>query len=200
MRIDTAITLYAHPNHHLSHRVRLVMAEKKLAYDLKLIEDEQERADLADINPYNTTPTLVERELVLYENRVIIDYLEERYKGVKMLPDNPPERATIRQYAWRLEKDWLRLANQLLTHTDSISPATQQHAREKLAASLVTMSPLFASKPFFMSDTFGLCDCLLAPVLWRLDEMQIQLPTHLCKPLLNYCDRLFSRPAFKDTL
>lgn len=198
--IETALVLYAHKHHHLSHRVRIVMAEKNLRYDLKLIADKDDFPDLADINPYNTLPTLVDRELVLYENRVIIDYLEERYKGTKLLPDNPQERATMRQYAWRLEQDWLKLANILLTHSDSMSPDRQQQAREKLAASFVTMAPLFSHQPFFLSDTFGLCDAMLAPILWRLDDMGISLPSHLCKPLINYCDRVFARASFQHTI
>lgn len=202
MRIDSAITLYAHSSHHLSHRVRLVMAEKKLNYQLIIVNGEQDNGydDLSDINPYNSTPTLVERDLVLYENRVIIDYLEERFKGIKILPDNPQERALMRQYAWRLEKDWLRLADILLTHPDSINETEKQQARTTLTDSLITMSPLFAQNPYFLSDSFGLCDCLLAPIFWRLEEMQISLPAHLCRPLLQYCERVFDRAAFQESL
>lgn len=198
MLIDTNLVLYANRNHHLSHRVRIVLAEKKLQYELKFIDDITE--DLADINPYNSTPTLIDRELVLYENHVIINYLEERYKGIKILPDNPQQRAKVRQYAWRIEQDWLKLANMLLTHPDSISIEKKAIARKKLSESLVTMSPLFSQHHFFLADNFGLCDILLAPVLWRLDEMEIQLPSHLCKPLIAYSERLFNRACFQATI
>lgn len=195
--------LYAHKSHHLSHRIRFIMAEKNLGYVLNIVGDDTDHdypEDLADINPYNTTPTLVDRELVLYENRVIIDYLEERYKGNKLLPDNPQERAIMRQYAWRLEQDWLKLADLLLTHGDSMPDEKKQLARKKLAASFVTMSPLFGHQPYFLSDTFGLCDAMLAPILWRLEEMDITLSPQLCKPLIHYCERLFDRAAFQCTV
>jgi len=198
--IDTSLVLYAHRQHHISHRVRLVMAEKQLNYQLHLLDEVTDQPDLADINPYNRLPVLIDRELVLYQDRVMIDYLEERYKGTKLLPDEPLNRATMRQYAWRLEQDWLKLADTLLTHPDSSSVQVQAQAREQLSASLVTLSPLFSHQAYFLSDSFGLCDAMLAPVLWRLEEMKIHLPAQLCKPLLNYCDRVFARAAFQHTL
>lgn len=194
MSIQTQLILYA-DNGYYSHQIRLALAHKNLTYQLRLyLYDRPE--DLADLNPYNSLPVLIDKDLILYENRVILDYLDERFVNHKLLPDNPIERAKIRQYAWRISNDWLKLADVLLTHTDSFNAVQAQLAQDKLNQSLISIAPLFAHQPYFLADKFGLCDCLLAPMLWRLEEMHIELPRHLCRPLLNYCDRLFNSDAF----
>lgn len=192
--------LYADPDHHVSHQVRLALAEKQIAYQLIVVDARVRPEDLLDLNPYASLPTLIDRELRLYQNMVILEYLEERYHKHRLLPDHPASRAEFRQYAWRIQHDWLSLADTLLTHPDSLDIAAAQHARQQLRNSLISLAPLFAKRPFFMNDQFGLCDCLLAPMLWRLPEMQIELPSSLAAPLLAYCQRLFERPAFLATL
>lgn len=194
------VLLYAHPDHHTSHQVKLALAEKQIAYRLITVDACVRPEDLLDLNPYGSLPTLIDRELRLYQIDVILEYLEERYPRYPLLPDHPATRAEYRQYAWRIRHDWLSLADTLLTHPDSLAVTAAHHARQQLRNSLISLSPLFAKRPFFMNDQFGLCDCLLAPMLWRLPEMQIELPSSLSAPLLAYCQRLFERPAFLATL
>lgn len=184
----------------LSHQVRLVLLEKHIDFEwlnIRSIEHEDRLEDLADLNPYNTLPVLLHRELVLYHNQVIFEYLEERYHQHKLLPDTPIERAKYRQLIWRIESDWLNHALVLLTHPDTLDVQQAKIARHALSESLVTLSPLFAHQPFFLSDKFGLCDCLLATMLYRLDDMQINLPPHLTRPLRQYMQRVFERDGFK---
>lgn len=194
------LLLYAHVDHHVSHQVRLALAEKQIPYRLIIVDAVARPEDLSDLNPYASLPTLIDRELRLYQGMVILEYLEDRYPQHRLLPDHPASRAEYRQYAWRIQHDWLSLADTLLTHSDSLDRKAAQLARQQLRNSLISLSPLFAKRPFFMNDQFGLCDCLLAPMLWRLAEMQIELPSALCAPLLAYCQRLFERPAFLATL
>ncbi|XID74450.1 glutathione S-transferase N-terminal domain-containing protein [Alkanindiges sp. WGS2144] len=194
LNTQQGIILYSHPDDHYSHRVRLALAEKNIQYQLILVDEFSE--DVADLNPYNQLPTLVERQLRLYESHTILEYLDERYRQARLLPDTPALRAEHRQYAWRIEQDWMKLADILLRHPDTLNEQAAQQARQSLSQSLVSLSPLFAHFPFFMSEQFGYNDCLLAPILWRLPQMQIDLPSVHCKPLLAYCKRLFERPAF----
>ncbi|WP_026471340.1 glutathione S-transferase N-terminal domain-containing protein [Alkanindiges illinoisensis] len=192
------IVLYSHPDDHYSHRIRLALAEKNVKYQLVLVDEFSE--DVADLNPYNQLPTLVERQVRLYESHVILEYLDERYRQAKLLPDTPNLRAEQRQYAWRIEQDWMKLADILLRHPDTLDEKAAREARHSLSQSLVSLSPLFSHFPFFMSEQFGYNDCILAPLLWRLPQMQIHLPSAHCKPLLAYCKRLFERPAFIASL
>lgn len=182
-----------------SHVIRLLLEEKQLSYELALVEDERPD-ELAELNPYGTLPILVGRDITLYELNTIFEYLEERHGAGKLLPDTPKERAMVRQLAWRLQTDWLTLGRTLLTHPDSFNPKTALAAKKSLSDSLITLSPIFAKHEYFLSEGFGWCDVILAPLLWRLPSMGIELPAKLCKPLLAYQDRLFSRPSFKNSL
>ncbi len=198
--LQNGLFLYAHSDAHHSHRVRLALAEKEVEYTLILVDSDDRPEDLAALNPYNTLPTLVERELRLFESRIILEYLDDRYRQTRLHPDAPAARALVKQYAWRIERDWLAAADTLLTDATTLDVKKAALARKTLTDSLISLSPLFGHQPYFLSDSFGLCDCLLAPVLWRLPQMSIELPSHLAKPLLTYCQRLFERPAFIKSL
>jgi len=195
---SSQLILYADDGYD-SHVVRLLLEEKKLEYYLSRLHSERPE-DLTELNPYHTLPVLQQREISLYEINVIFEYLEERYHANKLLPETPQERAQFRQLAWRIQHDWLVLGKRLLTHPDSFNQAQGALAKKQLADSLITISPLFAHKPYFMSDDFGWCDVLLAPLLWRLEEMQIELPRAISRPLLDYQERLFERKSFQASV
>ena len=195
---SSQLILYADDGYD-SHVVRLLLEEKKLAYYLSRLHSERPE-DLTELNPYHTLPVLQQREIALYEINVIFEYLEERYHANKLLPDTPQERAQFRQLAWRIQHDWLVLGKRLLTHPDSFNKAQAALAKKKLSDSLITLSPLFAHKPYFMADEFGWCDVLLAPLLWRLEEMGIELPRAISRPLFDYQTRVFERKSFQKSV
>ena len=195
---SSQLILYADDGYD-SHVVRLLLEEKKLAYYLSRLHSERPE-DLTELNPYHTLPVLQQREIALYEINVIFEYLEERYHTNKLLPDTPQERAQFRQLAWRIQRDWLVLGKRLLMHPDSFNKVQADLAKKQLADSLITLSPLFAHKPYFMADSFGWCDVLLAPLLWRLEEMGIILPRAISRPLLDYQTRVFERASFQKSI
>ena len=195
---SSQLILYADDGYN-SHVVRLLLEEKKLAYYLSRLHSERPE-DLTELNPYHTLPVLQQREIALYEINVIFEYLEERYHANKLLPDTPQERAQFRQLAWRIQHDWLVLGKRLLLHPDSFNKAQAALAKKQLSDSLITLSPLFAHKPYFMADEFGWCDVLLAPLLWRLEEMGIELPCAISRPLFDYQKRVFERDSFQKSI
>jgi len=195
---SSQLILYADDGYD-SHVVRLLLEEKKLDYYLSRLHSERPE-DLTELNPYHTLPVLQQREIALYEINVIFEYLEERYHANKLLPDTPQERAQFRQLAWRIQHDWLVLGKRLLRHPDSFNKTQAALAKKQLTDSLITLSPLFAHKSYFMSDEFGWCDVLLAPLLWRLDEMGIELPRAISRPLVDYQTRLFERNSFQKSI
>ena len=195
---SSQLILYADDGYD-SHVVRLLLEEKKLAYYLSRLHSERPE-DLTELNPYHTLPVLQQREIALYEINVIFEYLEERYHANKLLPDTPQERAQFRQLAWRIQHDWLILGKRLLMHPDSFNKAQAALAKKQLSDSLITLSPLFAHKPYFMADEFGWCDVLLAPLLWRLEEMGIELPRAISRPLFDYQKRIFERDSFQKSV
>lgn len=190
------MTLYSSPSCFLSHRTRMVLAEKDIAIDIINVEGDQMPEDLIDLNPYNSVPTLVDRELVLYDSRVIIDYLDERFPHPPLMPVDPVSRAQFRLALYRIERDWYTLAAKLQAGGDR---RRLGRVRRQLQESITASSEIFGLKPFFLSDEFSLIDCSIAPVLWRLPAFGVELKGEV-QPIRQYMDNLFGRPSFQESL
>lgn len=194
----SSMTLFSDPNSHYSHRVRIVLAEKGVTVDIEDIDSKSVTEEILEANPYGTLPTLVDRDLALYESKVVMEYLDERFPHPPLLPVYPVARAQSRLWIYRIERDWCNLIDGIIASPDS---KKAEAARKEFKESLVSISDIFAEMPFFMSEEFTLVDCCLAPVLWRLPQMDISLPdTRQTKPLMDYIDRLFAREAFQESL
>lgn len=194
----SSMTFYSNGEDHYSHRVRIVLAEKGVAVEIHDCDAGDLPEDLASLNPYNSLPTLVDRELVLYEPNVMMEYLDERFPHPPLLPVYPVARAESRLYMHRIQRDWCSLVDQILADPEDFEEG--ERLRKELRDSLVAVSPIFAEKDFFMSEEFSLVDCCLAPVLWRLPLLGVELPEDQCKPLLKYMERLFERESFQASL
>jgi RNA polymerase-associated protein len=192
----SVMTLFSTPTDVWSHRTRLVLAEKSINVDIIDVEDGNFPEDLLDLNPYNSVPTLVDRDLVLYDSRVIMEYLDERFPHPPLMPVDPVTRAQFRLALYRIEHDWYELASEIEEGGDR-KPVTR--ARKALRDSIVSSVEIFGAKRFFLSDEFSLVDCSIAPVLWRLEVFNIELPSQ-AKPIQQYMDAVFSRPSFQDSL
>jgi RNA polymerase-associated protein len=190
------MTLFSKPNDPWSHRTRLVLAEKSISIDIVDVEDGHLPEDLLDLNPYNSVPTLVDRDLVLYDSRVIMEYLDERFPHPPLMPVDPVTRAQFRLALYRIEKDWYSLVDDLLASSDRKPPA---RAARSLEESVLSSVDIFAAKRFFLSDEFSLVDCTIAPILWRLPSFGINLPAK-ARPIRKYMDEIFSRPSFQASL
>lgn len=194
----SSMTLFSDNASHYSHRVRLVLAEKGVTVELVESETGVVPAEVGDLNPYNTMPTLVDRELVLYESKVMMEYLDERFPHPPLLPVYPVARAESRLFVYRIERDWASLVDAIQS---SRSDNVVKKSTKELKESLVAVAPIFTEKPFFMSDEFSLVDCCVAPILWRLPSLGVDIrPSKQSKPLFDYMDRLFSREAFQESL
>lgn len=195
----SSMTFYSDGHSHYSHRVRIVLAEKGVTVDIIDVDVNNKPQDLADLNPYNSLPTLLDRDLVLYESKVMMEYLDERFPHPPLLPVYPVARGTSRQLIYRIERDWCVAVDKLISGGGN--QKTLDKARKELRESLIAIAPIFGEKPFFMSDEFTLVDCCMAPILWRLPLLGIELPNNKqTKPLLAYMDNLFEREAFKLSL
>lgn len=192
----SVMTLFSRPTDPHSHRVRLVLAEKGITYDVVEIEGEELPEDLIDLNPYNTVPTLVDRDLVLYDVRTIMEYLDERFPHPPLMPVDPVNRARFRLAMFRIERDWYSLV-EVIEQSDDRAAVTR--AKKELRDAVTATADAFSMKPFFLSDEFSLVDCCITPILWRLPHYGIELPSQ-AKAILKYGDNMFSRPSFKNSL
>lgn len=192
----SVMTLFSKPTCIHSHRTRLVLAEKNINIDIANVEGPNLPEDLMDLNPYHTVPTLVDRDLVLYDSRVIIEYLDERFPHPPLMPVDPVTRAQFRLALFRIEHDWYPLAEQF----DNDSERKQAgKSRKMLRESILASADLFGAKQFFLNDEFSLVDCSIAPVLWRLPAYGIDLGSR-AEPIEAYMRRVFERRSFQQSL
>lgn len=191
----SGMTLFSDPRCLHSHRARIVLAEKDISVDVVHIDPNNKPEDLLDINPYNSVPTLIDRELVLYDARVIIEYLDERFPHPPLMPVDPVSRSKSRLALFHIEKDWY---GPLVALCSDRSVVTNE-AKKNLQESLLSAIEVFKVKPYFLSDEFSLVDCSIAPILWRLPSLGIRLGAS-AKPILEYAERVFDRPSFRSSL
>ncbi len=189
----TVMSLFSELDHVYSHQVRIVLAEKGVNVEIIPAQDHQFSDDLKAFNPYETTPTLIDRDLVLYEARIIMEYLDERFPHPPLLPVYPVARAESRKMMHRIERDWYSLMHQILRDEQA------EDARQALLESLTSLEPIFADKPFFLSEEFSLLDCVLAPLFWRLPQLGVEIPES-CQGIHDYMQRVFKRDAFQNSL
>src|SRR5215475_2219846 len=190
------MTLFSAPNDPFSHRTRIVLAEKGISIDIVSVDSAKFPEDLLDLNPYHSVPTLVDRDLVLYDSRVIIEYLDERFPHPPLMPVDPVTRAQFRLALYRIERDWYGLVQQIEQEPDK--KLSIRH-KKILRDTILQSTDLFKIKPFFLSDEFSLVDATIAPVLWRLQYYEIDLGPQ-AQPIDKYAQLVFARPAFREGL
>jgi len=173
-----------------------VLAEKGITVEIIDVDASHLPEDLLDLNPYHSAPTLVDRDLVLYDSRVIIEYLDERFPHPPLMPVDPVTRAQFRLALFRVEKDWYELVNEIESDGDR---RTGQRARKVLRDSVLASADVFRARTYFLSDDFSLVDATIAPILWRLPHWGIDLPAQ-AQPIERYGNLVFSRPAFFQSL
>ncbi|MCP1064798.1 stringent starvation protein A [Serratia symbiotica] len=193
----SVMTLFSGPTDIFSHQVRIVLAEKGVSVEIEQVEMDNLPQDLIDLNPYQTVPTLVDRELTLYESRIIMEYLDERFPHPPLMPVYPVARGESRLMMLRIEKNWYSLMNNI----EQSSGQEAESARRQLREELLAIAPIFGQAAYFISEEFSLVDCYLAPLLWRLPQLGIELSgAIISKELKGYMTRVFERDAFLASL
>ena len=189
------MVLYSDKTSPIGHAVRIVLAEKDVNVEINYVDENDKPEILNELNPYNTILTLIDRDLVLYDAQIMMEYLDERFPHPPLTPVDPVSRAGNRQLRYRVMKDLYSAIEDLESEND-IAAA---NAKKVLRDNLTSIAPAFANTSYFMSEDYTLVDCCIAPLMWRLTRYGIMLPLS-GKPLQQYADRLFERDAFKASL
>lgn len=192
----SVMTLFSRPTDIHSHRARLVLAEKNINIEITSVLGSDLPEDLMDLNPYHTVPTLVDRDLTLYDSRVIIEYLDERFPHPPLMPVDPVMRAQFRLALFRIETDWYSIAEEAASTGDG---KLSSKSRKLLRESILQSNELFGARPYFLSDDFSLVDASIAPILWRLPVYGIDLGSQ-AEAIENYMERVFARPSFQRSM
>jgi len=189
------MTLYSGTTCPFSHHCRIVLYEKGMDFQILDVDLMNKPEDLAVMNPYNRTPVLVERDLILYESNIINEYIDERFPHPQLMPADPQMRARARLILYRMEKE-------IFNHVDTLEHGKQvshEKARLYIRESLIQLAPNFVKQKHMLGEEFSMLDVAIAPLLWRLDHYQVDIPK-TAAPLLTYAERLFSRQAFIDSM
>lgn len=189
------MTLYSGTTDPYSHRCRFVLFEKGMDFQVIDVDLANKPEDLAVINPHNTVPVLVERDLVLEQANIINEYIDERFPHPQLMPADPVMRARARLFLHNFEE-------QLFDHIKDIESDNQKaadKARSAIRDNLTQIVPLFSKQEYILGDDFSMLDVAIAPLLWRLGHYGIELPKQAA-PLLKYAERIFSRPAYIEAM
>jgi len=195
----TSMALFSDPLDHYSHRVRIVMAEKGITGEIIDSNLDSLSDELLQVSPYAELPVLVDRDVCLYDSVVLMEYLDERFPHPPLLPVYPVSRAEIRLFIQRIQKDWCEMFDNLVSA--KLSDSELKKTRQEFKSQIIALSPILKEKPFFMSEDFSLVDCCIAPILWRLPLIGIELQKDTkTKPIYAYMQRIFTKPCFINSL
>ena len=183
------------------HRIRIVLAAKETQCRITSLDEPGARDDLAMINPAGTAPAFTDRNMVLSEPRIIMEYLDDRYPHPPLMPVDPIGKAQAREWLLGIERS---LYEQL--------PGLRSQGKNKSAEARRTMLDFFAAAAaalrqsgevrFFLGDNPTLLDASLAPILWRLHAVyRLELPKGARQTLINkYAKGLYAQPLFQRSL
>ncbi len=190
------MVLYSGTTCPFSQRCRLVLFEKGMDFEIKDVDLFNKPEEISVMNPYGQVPILVERELVLYESNIINEYIDERFPHPQLMPADPVMRARARLFLFNFERE-------LFLHVQTLENSNNQKAIEKARGQirdrLTQLAPILLKSKYMLGDEFSMLDVAIAPLLWRLDHYEIELPKSAA-PLMKYAERIFSRPAYIEAL
>ena len=195
----TSMALFSDPTDHYCQRVRIVLEEKGISSEIIDTDKNNINAEILEVSPYSTLPVLVDRDVCLYDSVTLMEYLDERFPHPPLLPVYPVARANIRLYIKRIANDWCTIFDRLVD--EKLKQAEEKKLKKQLKALIVAANPIFKEKPFFMNEEFSLVDCCIAPILWRLPQVGIEIPNDAKnKPVNEYMKKVFTRDAFIRSL
>ena len=156
--------------------------------------------ELAQYNPSNQVPALVDRNNYFYESNIINEYLDDRFPHPQLMPTDIVLRARVRLLMHTLDTE-LFPHLRLLVLNRNLKKDRAETARLRIREGLMQLSSLIPKGNRHIIDKeFTMLDVALAPLLWRLDYYGISLPQRSATPLLKYAERIFARPAFVNSL
>ena len=191
----SVMTLFADPKDLQGHSVRLVLMEKDINVEINYVTDENKPEDLNTLNPYGKLLTLIDRDLVLYDSQIMMEYLDERYPHPPLMPVDPVARAGNRQLRYRISQDLFSLAFDIENGDELLSEKSKKLLRDNL----LILAPIFDQFKYFMSDEFSLVDLCMSTILWRLDHWNIRLGLSE-KQLTKYAEQIFEMESFQSSL
>lgn len=136
----SVMVLYSDTTSPIGHAVRIVLAEKDINVEINYVTGNSLPEEVSEINPYNTALTLIDRDLVLYDAQIMMEYLDERFPHPPLMPVDPVARASNRQLRYRVIQDLYSCVEEL----ESENEISVAYAKKKLKDHLTAISVVFA--------------------------------------------------------
>jgi glutathione S-transferase len=179
------ITLYDADRCPYCARVRIVLAEKGLEYEVVPVDLDDRPAWIYEKNPLGKVPVLEEGDFLLPESAVVNEYLEERWPEPSLWPADPGERALGRLLVDRFDE---------LSRPYYALRRGEEGARERLDVQLAALAARLERRPFLSGREFGLADVAYVPWILRARErMGVALDPF--PALADWVERLGERPS-----
>jgi len=199
------IKLYDFKSSPNCQRVKVVLAEKNLPYEIVPIDlraKEQKTPEYLKLNPYGKVPVLTDGDTVLYESCIINEYLEEKYPNPPLMPREPAKRARARimiDYGLaHLDGPYQKLRMELSKDPKEQNQQAIDDAKGELKKLLGRFEDEIGDQPYLMGD-FSLVDADLIPRFTRLEGFGV-LPDPSLPRLGKYLERMKARPSVKAIL
>jgi len=208
------LKLYAFDRSPFGWKVRLVLAEKKVPYEMIVPENKNEDPAFARLNPFRKTPVLVlEDGRTLYESTLINEYLEETHPQPAMLPKDAYERARVRmvedtfdQYFYPTIREFTNSQFDYqppIYHrkkADQVDHKLLEESRIKVHEHLQRLEGELKARPWFGGETFSLADAALVPALTGNLRILGVLPDKKYPKLADWSERVSARPSYKAAM
>ena len=193
----STMTLYVSPNDIFCHKIKIALAEKDIIVDIIDVNKENKIKELYELNPYGKVPTLLTKDLIIYENDIIFEYLEERFPYPPLLFVFPLKRAHARMLSKKIDNEWIPIIISALNPKSNSK--IQEDNKKVLLKILFSLTPILKRQPYLLGDHFSIIDCSLAAILYLLPQLNIRLPEKAVS-LIKYTSRIFKRESFKKSI
>jgi glutathione S-transferase len=199
------IKLYDFKSSPNCQRVKIILAEKNLPYEIVPIDlraQEQKTPDYLKLNPYGKVPVLTDDGTVLYESCIINEYLDEKYPNPSLLPKEPGKKAKARiliDYGMaHFDSPYQKLRMELAKEPKDQNQQAIDSAKADLRRLLKRFEDEIGDQQYLLGD-FSLVDADLLPRFTRLEGFGV-LPDPSLPRLGKYLERMKSRPSVKAIL
>ena len=204
-RSTPVIKLYDFKSSPNCQRVKIVLAEKNLPYDIAPIDlraHEQKTPAYLKLNPYGKVPVLTDDATVLYESLIINEYLDEKYPNPPLMPKDPAKRAKARilvDYGMaHFDAPYQRLRMELMKDAQEQNQQVIATAKAELKKLLQRLEDEIGEQQYLLGD-FSLVDADLLPRFTRLEGFGV-LPDPSLPRLGKYLERVKTRPSVRAVL
>jgi glutathione S-transferase len=199
------IKLYDFKSSPNCQRVKIVLAEKNLPYEIVPIDlrkQEQKTPEYLKLNPYGKVPVLTDDGTVLYESCIINEYLNEKYPNPALMPADLGKRAKARiltDYGLaHLDGPYQKLRMEVTKDPKEQNQQVVDTAKSELRKLLQRLEDALGDQPYLVGD-FSLADADLLPRFTRLEGFGV-LPDASLPRLGKYLQRMKERPSVKPVL